>query len=136
MRARSGLGGCRTSRQSDSFREYYANLYQEEQPGWQQVRTAFKELKELSIENDFQLRVVLLPELHNLENYTFKREHALLTEFLENEEIQYMDLAPHFITETSPLTLWVARDDAHPNAKAHRLIAEYSYPFLSEKSIK
>ena len=47
-----------------------------------------------------------------------------------------MDLAPHFITETSPLTLWVARDDAHPNAKAHRLIAEYSYPFLSEKSIK
>ena len=27
---------------------------------------------------------------------------------------------------------WVAPDDAHPNAEAHGLIAEYTLPFLLE----
>jgi lysophospholipase L1-like esterase len=115
----------------EGFREYYAKLYQKDQPGWLQTRAALLELKKVCAENGIALKVVILPELHNLAAYPFMAEHALLTAYLSKHMIEHIDLAPHFAGETDPSSMWVARDDAHPNVKAHRLIAEASFPFLS-----
>ena len=38
---------------------------------------------------------------------------------------------PAFAGVTDPLALWVAPDDAHPNAQAHAIIARAVAPFLS-----
>jgi lysophospholipase L1-like esterase len=40
-----------------------------------------------------------------------------------------VDLAPAFSSET-PRDLWVSVDDAHPNERAHRILADAMYPEL------
>jgi hypothetical protein len=76
--------------------------------------------------------VVILPELHQLDPYTFSREHRLIVDFLQSEGIETLDLADFFRSVEDPTSLWVSFDDAHPNARAHSLIAKYSLDFLTE----
>jgi hypothetical protein len=42
-----------------------------------------------------------------------------------------IDLAPRFRDVDDPHALWVSLDDAHPNARAHRMIADHTLPFLA-----
>jgi lysophospholipase L1-like esterase len=116
---------------SSGFEEYYAALYRGEPEGWRRSRAALLELQEVCREHDIALQVVLLPELHELVDYTFAREHAQIADFLRASGIPVLDLAPSFANETNPTSLWVAADDAHPNARAHRLIANYSLDFIA-----
>jgi len=117
-----------------SFREYYAGLYADDQPGWREAQAAFLRLAETCREDGIRLQVVLLPELHELASYPFEREHALVAGFLRENGIETLDLAPAFAEETDPRSLWVAPDDAHPNARAHRRIAEASRDFLGTEA--
>jgi lysophospholipase L1-like esterase len=114
------------------FQEYYSALYREGSEGWERSQAALLELQQLSREHGFDFRVVVLPELHELVDYTFSAEHRLLTDFLDANGIPFLDLAPSFRGERDPQSLWVSFDDAHPNARAHRLIADYSLAFLAE----
>lgn len=122
------------ARLSDStgFQEYYSALYRDGSEGWARSQAALLQLKQLSREQGFDLRVVLLPELHQLADYTFRKEHAIVTDFLRANEIPVLDLAPSFQGERQPQTLWVSLDDAHPNARAHGLIADYTLNFIGE----
>ncbi len=115
-----------------SFEEYYSNLYEEDQPGWIRAREAFRSLKQTCDERGIGLKVVLLPELHDPAREPFREQHQKLMRFLAEQGIASLDLAPLFRSETEPLSLWVALDDAHPNAKAHRRIAELVLPFIAE----
>lgn len=114
-----------------TFEDYYAALYRADQPGWAETRRAFLRLAQACTENGIALKVVLLPELHRLDAYPFAREHALVVDFLRSNGIEVVDLAPRFAAVSAPQSLWVARDDAHPNSRAHQLIADYSLPFLA-----
>jgi len=78
------------------------------------------------------LQVVLLPELHQLDVYPFAAEHRKIMTFLQASHINALDLAPMFADEKNPTHLWVALDDAHPNATAHALIAKYALGFIEE----
>lgn len=118
-------------RPSGSFREYYAQLYRDGAPGWEAMKAAFRKLKDICSAEGIALRVVLLPELHNPADYPFTKEHQKVTGFLNELDIPNLDLAPHFASEPDPLKLWVALDDAHPNATAHRMIAEHAVDFIA-----
>jgi hypothetical protein len=117
--------------QSKSFSEYYSELYRTDQIGWVNTRKSFLLLQDFCRENDIDLQVVLLPELHVLKNYPFKKEHNLVSTFLMDNDIRHIDLAPFFENYENPMKLWVSLDDAHPNKLAHRMIAEYTIDFLS-----
>jgi lysophospholipase L1-like esterase len=112
------------------FEAYYTSLYRGEAGGWKSGRAALLELKEACRKHGIRLQVVLLPELHELVHYPFEQEHALVADFLRANGVPVLDLAPYFAGETNPLSLWVAQDDAHPNAQAHRRIAQYSLGFI------
>jgi len=114
------------------FAEYYAALYRGGAEGWARSADALLELKRQSVARGFDLRVVLLPELHDLVDYTFRKEHGIVMDFLRANGIPALDLAPQFAKEHDPHSLWVSLDDAHPNARAHGLIADYSLNFLAE----
>jgi lysophospholipase L1-like esterase len=118
-------------RPSKSFQEYYSGLYREGSPGWERAKEAFAIAQRVCRENGIALKVVLLPELHRLEPYTFEAEHRLVVDFLDSLGIPALDLAPLFRGQGDPLRLWVALDDAHPNALAHRLIAQYAVDFVA-----
>ena len=78
--------------------------------------------------------MVLLPELHAPAQQLFAPEYARVTGFLREHGIASLDLSPRFAGEQDPISLWVAPDDAHPNARAHRSIADYSLEFIAEAS--
>jgi len=118
------------------FQEYYAALYRDGAEGWAASREALARLAALQREHGFDLGEVILPELHELEDYPFAEEHAQVTEAARALRIPVLDLAPRFEDESDPQSLWVSRDDAHPNARAHALIAEYSLDFVSEGLVR
>lgn len=119
---------------STGFEAYYRNLYREDAPGWQGAQAALLELRDACREHGIALQVVLLPELHAPVGQIFEPEYARVMDFLRGNGIPALDLSPRFAGESDPMSLWVAPDDAHPNARAHRAISEYSYDFIAEAS--
>lgn len=118
-------------RPARSFRDYYAALYRDDPPGWRAARAALVRLRDECRARNIRLQLVVLPELHDLADYPFGAEHDLIRSFLAAADIEALDLLPYFRGETDPHSLWVALDDAHPNALAHARIAEYVLPFLA-----
>jgi lysophospholipase L1-like esterase len=116
---------------SAGFEAYYTGLYRTDAEGWRRSQEALLELRDACRKRGIVLQVVLLPELHDLANYPFAREHEQISEFLRASGIQSLDLAPLLAHTADPTTLWVAADDAHPNARAHRLISEHSLDFIA-----
>jgi len=117
---------------SGGYRAYYSGLYADNKPGLERTKAAFLLLRNVCQENNILLQVVLLPELHELQTYPFAREHKLITDFLTSNSIDCLDLAPYFSTVEHPRELWVAKDDAHPNSKGHRLIAQHALAFIKK----
>lgn len=119
-----------------TFESFYSALYEDDQPGFIAVKESFLELKQLCQENGMGLQVVMLPELHNLVDYPFATEYAKVSEFLKANDIPVKDLTYSFAGYEDAEGLWVAPDDAHPNALAHKMIAEYSRDFLANGASK
>lgn len=115
-----------------SFHGYYAGLYGDAEPGWQAAQQAFLRLKRELDARGIALKVVLLPELHDPARYPFAAQHAKLMAFLARNGIPALDVTPAFAGTTDPIGLWVAPDDAHPNAQAHAIIARAVAPFLAK----
>jgi lysophospholipase L1-like esterase len=115
---------------SQNYRDYYASLYDRAAPGWQAAKKSFLLLSQVCRDRGIELQVVLLPELHELRDYPFKMEYAAVSDFLKANGIEHLDLTPFFKDQAETSRLWVAPDDAHPNAAAHRLIAQFSFDFI------
>ena len=113
-----------------TFQSFYSDLYADDQPGFIAVKESFLELQGICEERGMELQVVMLPELHNLVDYPFAAEYAKVEDFLRDNSIPVIDLTESFAGYEDAEGLWVAPDDAHPNALAHRMIAEYSRNFL------
>jgi hypothetical protein len=119
---------------SAGYQDWYAALYREDAAGWRDAQRAFVELARICREHGIALQVVLLPELHDLVDYPFTAEYAKVTRFLDANGIENLDLTPFFLGKTHPESLWVAPDDAHPNAVAHRRIADSSVDFFRARA--
>jgi hypothetical protein len=113
------------------YRDYYSALYRDDAQGWKNAKEALLLLKQACRERGIAFQVVLLPELHELVDYAFAKEYRLVGEFLSGHDIDFLDLTPLFAEEHDPQSLWVAPDDAHPNAEAHARISEYSVDFIA-----
>jgi lysophospholipase L1-like esterase len=119
--------------QSTSFNDYYSSLYLEKNPGLKVTEESLLLLKNICDKYNIKLQIVILPELHNLQKYPFSKEQSIISDYLKSNNIQYLDITPQFNGITDPKSLWVALDDAHPNKRAHELIADFVYNFISER---
>lgn len=113
------------------YGSYYASLYKADSPQWAKYTASMERMRRYCAENGKDLVVVLLPELHELKNYPFRKQYAQVASLLERSGIACADLAADFKAIENPKQLWVAPDDAHPNELAHELIAQYAYPAIS-----
>jgi lysophospholipase L1-like esterase len=118
-----------------TFVSFYSALYEDDQPGFITVQESFLELKQICANNGISLKVLMLPELHDLVDYPFTTEYAKVADFLRSHDIAVLDLTDSFAGYEDAEGLWVAPDDAHPNALAHKMIAEYSFSFLADGKI-
>jgi len=118
-----------------TFEGFYSALYEDDQPGFITLKESFLDLQGLCEQRGIELQVILIPELHNLVDYPFSKEYEKVRSFLVENDIATLDLTNDFSTYTdAPETLWVALDDAHPNALAHRMIADFSKNFIASGS--
>ncbi|MFH2020940.1 MAG: SGNH/GDSL hydrolase family protein [archaeon] len=108
-----------------NYREIYRNLY-ENQILRNHLRNSIAEIIELSKIRKIPLIIVNIPEFHEFDNYPFSNVNILIKEAAE--EALYVDMLPIFNqTGITPTEFWVSSEDPHPNALAHKLIAEELY---------
>lgn len=107
-----------------NYEYYYKGLYREAYwAEYQKVLTAFEdETKKYEI----KLTVLLLPEFHDLVNYQLEDEHQKMVRFFKERGVAVMDSLEVFRGEEGR-SFWVASDDSHPNASAHRIIADFLF---------
>jgi len=115
----------------DDYQTYYRKLYSEGE-GWQREQAAILRMKEIADKHGTAFGVALIPELHAPADYPFIQETKMITDFLTAHNIPYLDPRPRIAQVQNPYSLWVAADDAHPNAEAHRILAEGLGPFVLE----
>lgn len=120
----------------EDFSNYYPALYREGQDGWRRAREALGRLARLSEEDGFTLVMVLLPELHAVgPEYAFQEISDRVRGAAEGAGVRFVfDLAPAFAAGR-PESFWVSMDDAHPNAKAHAIIARGIYDELIRNGV-
>ena len=107
-----------------TWKQYYASLYNENQPGFQACKAALHSLASTTRSEGAQLLVALLPELHEInENYPFTAEHQKIKDVLGPDGVPVLDLIDGLRGHGPESTLWVTPLDDHPSAKANKLIA-------------
>jgi lysophospholipase L1-like esterase len=113
------------------FLNYYRSLYQEDQAGWNAAKSAMMELVNIGKENNIPVALFIIPELHNLsDSYPFADIHKKIASYGEQIGLPVIDLFPEFKNFHPEEDLWVSPKDAHPNAQAHRVIAQGMYNAL------
>jgi lysophospholipase L1-like esterase len=113
--------------------DYYADLYDDRNPGWRQCQAALEELIRVCRARGIRLTIALLPELHDVEeSYPFRFVHERVTAAVSRHDSAVLDLNGAFGGH-QPKTLWVSPGDAHPNARAQRIIAERLFAATTAK---
>lgn len=89
----------------------------------------FEELKEISKSNNATLVIVILPFIHQLDNYPFAEQHKIVMQLVNEKGTVAIDLLPYFkgIDENKII---VSKYDNHPNELGHEIIAKAIYERL------
>ena len=116
--------------EGQSWEEYYLSLYRDgEAPGWKGARAALERLATYCKKHDIRLVIASLPELHDVKNYPFSKVTELLRQTTKDLDLEFVDVLPEMQHEDAR-RLWVTPPDPHPNALAHKYIAEGLYRAL------
>ena len=124
-----------TTVEAMSLEDYYAGLYKEGQPGWENAKAALRKLKELCDERNIPLVATLIPELHDLsKDGPYPPIYAKINDFFAAINVPLIDTFPAISKAfgENPSRGWVSMDDPHPNADVHRIVAEQLYDYLSK----
>lgn len=116
-----------SSRSTQTLADYYADLYKEGQPGWEQTKSSLRELKLLCEKRNIPLVVVLIPDLHDLsEKNPYLKLYEKIIATLQRMEIHTINTYPalHEVFGKNSKEAYVQRDDPHPSAKTHHIIAD------------
>lgn len=113
------VNALNSMKSSADYENFYRKFYAGE--SWQKFSHSLSELVEVVGSN--RLTVVLLPEFRNVNARPFINEHAKIQAQLVQQGVRVIDLIDFPKVDTAA-EYWVSADDPHPNAKAHKLIAE------------
>jgi GDSL-like Lipase/Acylhydrolase family len=101
---------------------YYADLYRDDAPGWQQTRLSVTRLGNYCLSTGIPCLFVNYPELRKVKDYPFRHINVKLEALARSTGIEYFDLLPSVI-DAAEETLWVTVPDPHPNALANTYFA-------------
>jgi len=113
--------------------EYYLDLYQDQEVGWQRTKSSFQKLSEYCRSKGIKLVLVNYPELHQFNPYPFTSVTQKLEKLAVQESVPFLDLLPA-LQEQKEDSLWVNQQDQHPNSLACRLISPAIREFLEKNS--
>jgi lysophospholipase L1-like esterase len=107
------------------WKQYYSSLYDDDKPGFQACKKALGDLADSTRRNGAKVLVAILPELHQIngDSYPFKTAHEKIKHVLAADHVSVVELIDGLKDHGPEETLWVTRQDDHPNAKANNLIS-------------
>lgn len=111
------------------YTDYYLSLYRDSSPEKKAFENAVSRLKYTSKRENIPLVVLIIPDLHEFNSYPF----SAVDKYVEDLFKGYTLIKPlsGFDRDINSSQYWVSREDAHPNEKAHRVIAEALYPAIA-----
>ena len=95
-----------------------------EGPAWTPLQATLDKLRDICSDHGVQVHLVVFPFLQNLgAGYAFDEAHERLAAYCRQRQIPHLDLSG-VLTPHIDEGLVVNRFDAHPNERAHELVAE------------
>jgi lysophospholipase L1-like esterase len=106
--------------------------YVDSNPHWRRVRDTLLEMKRLSDERGIELVVMILPAMvkFSAASYPIAEYHQAVAGFCRESGIKCLDTLPAF-WGLDGSQMWISATDGHPDARAHRIIAEALAAFLA-----
>jgi lysophospholipase L1-like esterase len=121
---------------SETLDQYYNNLYRPDSPTLIQTKKALQQAKTICKQRNIPLIALLIPEMHDLsENSPYIPIYKTIESLFTDLEIPLVN--PLYELRESfgdrPNRAWVALDDPHPSAEAHKIIADKLVGFLGKE---
>jgi hypothetical protein len=103
--------------------------YNDTNPGWLEAKRGINEITKTARENNCAFILAIYPLLVDLYNYKGNDAHRKVIQYCNSLGITAIDLFPLF-KNTEPKSHWINFMDSHPNANAHKLVADYILPII------
>ena len=116
--------------------DYYVKLYNENSLGWVSVIHSIENLQIFCKKNNVDFNILFLPNHHDFsENNKLSSLYSKINNKFLSMNISVINTFDSLSKEfkTNPKLSWIAKDDSHPNFKAHEIIADDLYNFLITK---
>jgi lysophospholipase L1-like esterase len=113
--------------------EHYRKVYEPDQPGLVMMESELKKLAGYARQHRIRLYFMMLPDVHDLVDYKFGFVHDVMRNFAEQNGYIYVDLLP-VMKGLRPEETWAMPGDPHPNAYAHKLMADAIFPLIERSS--
>jgi lysophospholipase L1-like esterase len=118
-----------TGELTSKIHEYYTDEY----GGKERVLKALRDLRILSEENNFDVYIVAIPQLFKpFTEYDSQYIHEFIAKEANDNGFVFIDTLDSF-KKHNLSEIIISREDAHPNALGHRLIAEDIYEVLANE---
>jgi lysophospholipase L1-like esterase len=114
--------------------ERYRKVYDPSQPGFIVMEQELKKLAQYAQQHGIRLYFMMIPDVHDLVDYRFNFVHDIMRKFAEQNRYAYVDLLPA-MTGLRPQEIWAMPGDPHPNAFAHKLMADAIFPLIVHSSV-
>ena len=98
---------------------------------WEKQQRALLALARTCRESGIELRLVLFPMLHDLDDYAYQDVEDEIQRFAREAGIPSFSLLEGFRGRDAR-SLWVAEHDQHPNEEGHRIAADALLPYMRE----
>jgi lysophospholipase L1-like esterase len=109
--------------------ERYRKVYDPGQPGFIVMQRELKKLAEYAQQRGIRLYFMMTPDVHDLIDYKFTFVHDIMRKYAERNGYAYVDLLP-VMAGLRPEETWAMPGDPHPNAFAHKLMADAIFPLI------
>jgi lysophospholipase L1-like esterase len=116
-----------------SLGDYYLGLYKPDAPGWSDVQKAIDDIRYTCAERGIKFGILLQPDLHDLHPESPQAKALKAAElFFRGQKIPCHHTSEALMAASKGVAqnLWVAPDDAHPNALGHRTMGVELAAFL------
>ena len=114
------------------WEDYYLGLFGDgSAPGWIAAKAAIKRLADYCDKNHIKLLIANHPELHDVKNYRLQKITDFIRDAAAEDKVPFVDLLP-YLRDHDSASLWVTPPDPHPNALAHKLLADGIFAALQK----
>jgi lysophospholipase L1-like esterase len=111
--------------------ERYRRVYDPDQPGFIVMKRELEKLSRYAHEHGIRLYFMMTPDVHDLIDYKFTFVHDIMRRLAGDNGYGYVDMLP-LMTGLRPEEIWAMPGDPHPNAFAHKLMAEAIFPLIAQ----